>query len=90
MDDVRAANSNWVKFMNANVDGGGMGSNIVTSRVGNAERGHFKYVDSFPSLESWAEADSATDGSKEGEAIDAALQDAASWSENRLYEVEAS
>jgi len=90
MDDVRAANSNWLKFMNANVEGGGISSNIVTSVVGNAERGHFMYVDSFPTLESWAEADSATEGNKEGEAIDAALQDAASCSENRLYKVEAS
>jgi hypothetical protein len=56
MDDVRAANSNWLKFMNANVEGGGISSNIVTSVVGNAERGHFMYVDSFPTLESWAEA----------------------------------
>lgn len=90
MDDVRAANTNWVKFINANVKGGTIGSSILTNTVGNAEEGRFLYVDSFPSLEVWAVAKSATDGSDEGAAIDAALGEVATCSENRLYEAEAS
>ena len=90
MDDVRAANSRWVKFINANVDGGGITSHIITSVVGNASTGSFGYVDSFPTLESWTAAKSATDGNEEGEAIDEALGEAAECSENRLYEAEAS
>lgn len=90
MDDVRAANSKWVKFMNANVDGGGITSHVITSVVGNASTGNFDFVDSFPTLASWAAAKSATEGNKEGEAIDAALGEAADCSENRLYEAEES
>lgn len=90
MDDVRAANSRWVKFINANVDGGGIASHILTSVVGNASAGSFGYVDSFPTLESWSAAKSATDGNEEGEAIDEALGEAAECSENRLYEAEES
>ena len=90
MDDVRAANSKWVKFVNANVDGGGIGSSIVTSIVGNATAGHFLYVDSFPNLESWSATKSALDGNEEGEAIDAELQSVAECSNNRLYSLEAS
>jgi hypothetical protein len=87
MDDVRAANSKWVKFMNANVDGD-IGSNIVTAVVGNAAVGHFLYVDSFPSLDTWSEAKSATEGNDEGEAIDAELGEVADCSENSLYSSE--
>ena len=90
MDDVRAANSRWVKFINANVDGGGITSHIVTSVVGNASIGSFGYVDSFPTLESWSAAKSATEGNEEGEAIDEALGEAADCSENRLFEAEES
>lgn len=90
MDDVRAANSSWVKFVNAHVDGGGIASHIITSVVGNASTDHFGYVDSYPTLASWAAAKSATEGNEEGEAIDAALAEAADCTENRLYEAEAS
>ena len=86
MDDVRAANTKWVEFINANVKGGGVGSSILTNIVGNAEEGPFLYVDSFPNLETWAAANSATDDNEEGEAINAALGDAATCSENRLYQ----
>jgi hypothetical protein len=90
MDDVRAANSKWVKYINAHVDGGDIGSDIVTSVVGNAEAGRFLYVDTFPTLESWAAAKSALDGDEEGEAIDAELEAAADCEDNRLYNVESS
>ncbi len=89
MDDVRAANSKWVKFMNANVDGG-ITSHIVTSIVGNATPGNFVYVDSLPSLEVWTATKSALEGNEEGEAIEAELNEAAVCSENRLLEAEES
>lgn len=90
MDDVRATNSKWVKLINAAVDGGDITSNIVTPVVGNAEEGYFLYVDSFPSLESWAAAKSALDDTKEGDAIQAALAEVAECSDNRLYSSEPS
>ena len=70
MDDVRAANSKWVKFVRANVDKG-ISSHILTSVVGNATFGNFLYVDDFPSLEVWTTTKSALDGNEEVEAIDA-------------------
>jgi hypothetical protein len=90
MDDVRAANSKWVKFMNANVKGGEIGSSIVTTVVGNATPGHFLYVDTFRNLESWSAAKKATEGNDEGEAIDAELGEVADCSDNRLYSAEES
>lgn len=90
MDNVRAANSKWVVFINANVKGGDITSHIVTPIVGDASTGTFIYVDSFPSLASWSVAKQATDGNKEGEALDAELAEVANCSENRLYSSEAS
>ncbi len=90
MDDVRAANSRWVKYINANVDGGGIASHIITNVVGDASTTSFGYVDSYPTLESWSAAKSATEGNEEGEAIDVALGEVAECSENRLYEAEES
>jgi len=87
MDDVRAANSKWVKFVRANVDKG-ISSHILTNVVGNATVGNFLYVDEFPSLEVWTTAKSALEGNKEGEAIDAELAEVAECSENSLAEAE--
>ena len=90
MDDVREVNSRWVVFMNANVKGGDISSNIVTTIVGNTTAGRFIFVDSFPSLESWTVAKSATTGDAEGEAIDAGLGEVAECAESRLYSSESS
>ena len=90
MDDVREVNSRWVKFMNANVEGGNISSDIVTTIVGDTTPGRFIFVDSFPSLESWTEAKSATAGDPEGEAIDAGLGAVAECSDSRLYSSESS
>ncbi len=54
MNNVRAAKSKWLKFINANVEGGDIASHIVTAIVGNAEPGHSLYLDSLPSLMSWS------------------------------------
>ena len=43
MDDVAAANGKWVKFMNANVEGGDIHSYGQTAVVG--EQGSFLYID---------------------------------------------
>ena len=88
--DVRAANSKWVKYINANVKGGDISSSIATSIVGGIEIGTFIYVDSFPSLESWAAAKPALQKNDQGKAIDVELNAAAACPENRLYSVERS
>ncbi|MFQ6006500.1 MAG: hypothetical protein ACE5OQ_13470, partial [Woeseia sp.] len=62
MNDVRAANSKWVKFVNANVQGGAITSHIVTAIVGDVKPGRFLYVDTFPSIESWSASIDALEG----------------------------
>lgn len=88
MDEVKANNARWVVFMNENVAGGGIGSSVLTSIVGNASVGHFIFLDFFPSLESWAAAKQAVEGNAEGEAIMAELLGISDCSENRVYRAE--
>ena len=90
MDDVRVANSKWVVFVNGNVEGGDITSHIVTSVVGDTTPGKFGYVDSFPSLESWAAHLVAIESIAEGIAIDKELREIADCTENELYKAEES
>jgi len=61
MDDVRVANSAWVVFVNANVEGGNISSTILTPIVGDIQAGRFIYADDYPSIESWSAARDAID-----------------------------
>lgn len=81
IEDVQAANGKWVKYMNANVEGGDIHSYVLTPIVG--KRGGFIYVDSYPSLASWTAGD-ALEGD-ELTAINAALEEAATCSDNALH-----
>ena len=90
MDDVRVANSKWVVFVNGNVEGGDITSHIVTSVVGDTTPGKFGYVDSFPSLESWAAHLAAIESIAEGIALDKELREIADCAENELYKAEES
>lgn len=82
MDDVKAANSKWVKHVNATVEGGDISSYILTPVVG--KRGGFMYADTFPSMEAW-------NGTREamkvgdGPAIDKELEEVADCSSNTLH-----
>ena len=86
MDDVRTANSKWVKYVNANVDGGEINSYVLTPIVGKSAA--FMYVDTYPSLESWT-AGKALE-SDEMSAIEAELNEAATCSNNTLHRSEQS
>lgn len=90
LDDVRAANSAWVKFVNANVKGGNISSSILTSLVGDLAAERFIYANDYPSLESRSAARSATSNSDAGKAIDAALEAAGTCANNSLYTAEKS
>jgi len=90
MDDVRTANSKWVKFVNDNVDGGGISSHILTPVFGDVTAGRFIYSDAFPTMASWSAARASMQDSEEGEAIDAELNEVAECSEHHLYEAEKS
>jgi hypothetical protein len=76
--------------MNENIEGGGITSHITTSVVGDSTPGKFGFVDSFPSLESWAATLAAMESIAEGVAIDEEVKEAADCTENRLYKAEES
>jgi hypothetical protein len=88
LDDVRKANSAWVKFMHENVDKA-ISSTILTPVIGNFEGGRFVFADDFPTFEVWNEARNASQ-TKEGQAIDAAITDASTCDNSSLYAAEES
>lgn len=88
MDDVRASNSAWVRFMHANVDDA-ISSAILTPVIGNVEAGRFIFADDFPSYDVWNQAREAS-ATDEGQAIDAAIDEAAMCENSSLYSAEES
>ncbi len=88
IDDVRASNSAWVRFMHANVDDA-ISSVILTPVIGNLEQGRFIFADDFPSYDVWNKAREASEADA-GEAIDAAINEAATCENNSLYSAETS
>ena len=83
IEDVQAANSKWLKWINENVDGGGITSAIGTAIVGNQEI--FLFVDSYPSLSSWAAAQEALQNSDD---LDDLFEDLNDCSESRLWRMQ--
>jgi len=53
--DVQAVDAAWVKFINARVKGGGIHSAVVTPVTGTGNLDQFMYLDTYPSIEKWAE-----------------------------------
>ena len=90
IDDVRIVNSKWVEFVNENVEGGDITSHIITSVVGDMTPGKFQFVDSFPTLESWAAYLKVIESIAEGIAIDAEVRETADCTESQLYKAEES
>lgn len=88
LDDVRTANSAWVRFMHDNVDAA-ISSTILTPVFGNLETGRFVFADDFPSIAVWNEAREAS-MTDEGQAVDAAILEAATCESNSLYATEKS
>jgi hypothetical protein len=88
LDDVRKANAAWVKFMHDNVDEA-ISSTILTPVIGNFEGGRFVFADDFPSFDVWNEARMASQ-TDEGQAIDAAINEAGTCTNSSLYSAEES
>ena len=84
MDDVQAANSKWLKWVQDNVDES-IKSSVGTSVVGNQEI--FIFVDTYPSLTVWAAAAEALD-SDAADALEDLFEDTNDCSENRLWKME--
>ncbi|HSM31720.1 MAG TPA: hypothetical protein VK854_13560 [Woeseiaceae bacterium] len=86
MEAVHEANSKWLKFVNSKVAGGGITSSVGTAVVGNFET--FIFVDTYPSLTSWAATQELLD-SDAGDEIDGLFEDLTDCSKNSLWKFEA-
>lgn len=86
MDDVKAANDRWVAYVNKEA-GGDIRSFVASPVVG--ETSGFRYLDSFPSLEAWSAQSDAMQADA-GQAIEAALNEAAACERSTLYNAEES
>ncbi|WNC70742.1 hypothetical protein RGQ13_11430 [Thalassotalea psychrophila] len=83
MKDADALNDKWVKFMNANVKGGGIVSYNLEPRVG--KRNVFMFVDVYPNMQSWAAGENVMENSEEGKALSKEFNALADCSSNSLY-----
>jgi len=85
LEAVQAANSKWLKFVNAKVAGGGITSSLGTAVVGNFET--FIFVDTYPSLSSWAATQELLD-SDAGDEVDNLFENLTDCSKNSLWKFE--
>jgi hypothetical protein len=83
MKDAGVLNEKWVKFMNANVKGGGINSYDMEPRVGNQEG--FLFVDVYPNMQSWAAGENIMEKTKQGRALLKEFRMLAKCSSNSLY-----
>jgi len=65
IDEVQAANSKWLKWVNENAGAGKVSSSVVTAIVG--DNNGFVFVDAYPDLTTWAAVQDALE-TDEGEA----------------------
>lgn len=87
MDDVKALNNKWVKYVNKAVKGGDIQSYVATAIVG--KMGVFIFIDSFPNLGAWTAKEAAMDAD-EGKKLNEAFDEIADCQSNSLYSVEES
>jgi len=85
LEAVQEANSKWLKFVNSKVKGGGITSAIGTAVVGDNEV--FIFVDTYPSLSTWAAAQELLDSDAADE-IDGIFEDLNECSKNSLWKFE--
>ena len=85
LDAVQEANSKWLKFVNSKVKGGGITSAIGTAVVGDNEV--FIFVDTYPSLSTWAAAQELLDSDAADE-IDGVFEGLNECSKNSLWKFE--
>ena len=85
IEDVQAQNSKWLKWVNEHVEGGGITSAVGTAVVGDQDI--FLFVDTYPSLSSWAATQEALDSDAADE-LEELFEDTNDCSENRLWKIE--
>lgn len=86
VEDVQAANSKWLKWVRANVEGGeAIESAVGSPIVGNLEI--FLFVDTYPDLATWAAAKEALDSDAADE-FDDMFDELSECSQNRVWKME--
>lgn len=88
MDDVREANSAWVRYHRANASDQ-ISSMILTPMIGNTTPGRFIFADDFPDIAAWNTSLGLSE-TEAGAEIDAALAEAATCAQNSMHNAEAS
>jgi hypothetical protein len=86
VEDVQAVNSKWLAYVHANLSED-ITSSIITAVVGDLSS--FRFVDTYPDLETWANAKSRLD-SDEADEIDELFEGVSTCSSNVLYKSEPS
>lgn len=82
IEEIQAANSKWLKFVNEKTGKGKIRSSVVAAVVGNTDI--FLFVDTYPDLATWS-ATKEFLGSEEGEEVEQLFEGLSDCSENRLY-----
>jgi hypothetical protein len=82
-EEVQAIGKKWVAVVRKISGNDEITSSYVTSVVG--DTGNFLWVDTYPSLEAWAAAQTAIADSEEYAAVSEELNEAETCSGNRLY-----
>ena len=82
-EESQAAGTKWVASVRELTGNDEITSSWVWAVVGDTNQ--FMWIDSYPSLEVWAAAQTAMDNSEEFEAIGAELDETSTCSGNRLY-----
>ncbi len=81
VEDVQAANSNWLAWVHANVSED-IRSSVVQAVVGKTDG--FLFVDTYPDLATWSNAKTRLD-SDEADEIDDVFEGISDCTENSLY-----
>ena len=84
-EDAHAANSKWLKWVNANVANGNITSSSGTAVVGDNEA--FLWIDTYPDLATWSATKAALDSKEGKEALKDLFKDITDCKENRLWKL---
>lgn len=81
MEEVKAANADWLRFVNRTLPAAHITSGVMAAIVG--DYSHFAIVDSYPDLEAWATIKKALE-TPEGKLAGSGLDDTVNCTGNTL------
>jgi hypothetical protein len=84
MEELKAANSTWLKWVRANVNPN-INSEVGTAVVGNLDM--LLFVDTYPDLATWAATRTAIENDAPAE-LEGLLDDIAECTESRLWKIQ--